>query len=215
MSLNRIVWVLNSAKWHFSVLEVKVSYPCWSMFFLISETNVCNIIQVSAICEGRAFNGYAVPKLPLSKHVRDLTGFAVHGPYLYRHGAVMQTLSLKDLLGRFIDYLSQFYCPLLVAHNAEKFDAPVIMRVMAENGLLQRFRQVVSGFVDTYLLSKRLYPNLSGYSLTALARSFLGQQFDAHNALEDARILEKLFNTWRPSKHHTDMCTSSFWFLNK
>ncbi|XP_029697037.1 uncharacterized protein [Takifugu rubripes] len=173
------------------------------------QTDVCNIIQVSAICEGRAFNGYAVPELPLSEHVRNLTGFTVDGPYLYRHGVVMQTLLVKDLLRRFIDYLSQFYCPLLVAHNAEMFDAPVIMRVMAENGLLQRFRQVVSGFVDTYQLIKRLSPCLPGYSLTALARQFLGQRFDAHNALEDAKILEKLFITWRPSKHHVDMCTSS------
>lgn len=215
MSLNRILWVLNGAKWHFFVLEVKIACPCWSIFFLFSETNVCNIIQVSAICEGRSFNGYTVPKLPLSKHVTDLTGFVVHGPHLYRHGVAMQTLSVKDLLRRFIDYLSQFYRPLLVAHNAEKFDAPVIMRVMAENGLLQQFRQVVSGFVDTYQLSKRLYPYLPGYSLTALARRFLGQQFDAHNALEDARILEKLFLTWKPAMHHIDMCTSRTWFLNE
>lgn len=170
---------------------------------------MCNIIQVSAICDGRAFNGYAVPELPLSQHVTDLTGFVVHGPHLYRHGVAMQTLLLKELLRRFINYLSQFYRPLLVAHNAEKFDAPVIMRVMAENGLLQQFRQVVSGFVDTYQLSKHLYPYLPGYSLTALARRFLGQPFDAHNALEDARILEKLFLTWRPSKQYIDMCTSS------
>lgn len=170
---------------------------------------MCNIIQVSAICEGRVFNGYAVPELPLSKHVRDLTGFAVHGPYLYRHGVLVQTLLLKELLRRFIDYLSQFYRPLLVAHNAENFDAPVIMRVMAENGLQQRFRQVVSGFVDTFQLSKHIYSYLPGYSLKALASHFLGQQFDAHNALEDAKILEKLFITWNPSQYHIDMCTSS------
>lgn len=170
---------------------------------------MCNIIQVSAICEGRTFNGYAVPELPLSKHVGDLTGFAVHGPNLYRHGVQMQTLLVKDLLMGFIDYLSQFYRPLLVAHNAKNFDAPVIMRVMAENGLQQRFRQVVSGFVDTYQLSKRLYPGLPGYSLKFLVSHFLGQQFDAHNALEDAKILEKLFITWDPSKYHIDMCTSS------
>lgn len=215
MSLNRIVLVLNSSKWHFLFLRWRYLIPVDPSFFLFSETNVCNIIQVSAICEGRTFNGYTVPVLPLSKHVTDLTGFTVHGPYLYRQGVVMPTLSLKDLLCRFLDYLSQFYRPLLVAHNAEKFDAPVIMRVMAENGLLQRFRQVVSGFVDTYQLSRHLYPHLHGHSLMALARHFLGQQFDAHNALEDARILEKLFITWKPYKHHIDMCTSSTWFLNE
>lgn len=170
---------------------------------------MCNIIQVSAICEGHAFNGYTVPELPLSKHVRDLTGFVVHGPHLYRHGVPVQTLLLKDLLSRFIAYLSQFYRPLLVAHNAQNFDAPVIMRVMAENGLQQRFRQVVFGFVDTYQLSKHLYPYLPSYSLKALVNHFLHQRFDAHNALEDAKILEKLFITWKPSKYHIDMCTSS------
>lgn len=168
---------------------------------------MCNIIQVSAICGQNIFNRYTVPEQPLSQAVQNLTGFTVHGSCLYHHGILKQTILVKDLLSCFIDYLSQFQHPLLVAHNANCFDTPVLMRVLAENGLQQRFRQVVSGFVDTYKLSKHIYPNLPGYSLKALVSRFLHLQFDAHNALEDATVLNKLFIAWNPSAYSVDMCT--------
>lgn len=119
----------------------------------------------------------------------------------------MQTILVKDLLIYFIDYLSQFRRPRLVAHNAKYFDTPVLMRVLAENGLQQRFSQVVSGFVDTYKLSKHIYPYLPGYSLKALVNYFLHLKFHAHNALEDTTVLKKLFVTWNPSASSVDMCT--------
>lgn len=171
---------------------------------------MCNIIQVAATREGRAFNGYTVPELPLSKEVTDLTGFVVNGPYLYRHGVLKQTLPVKDLLRCFIDYLRQFNRPLLVAHNAKNFDAPVLMRVLAENGLQQKFKEVACGFVDTYQLSRCLYPSLPSHSLKALVSYFVGQSFEAHDGLEDAKILEKLFIAWNPSDFHVDMCTNRF-----
>lgn len=111
----------------------------------------------------------------------------------------MPTIPVKDLLIRFITYLTQFHRPILVAHNAKYFDVPVLMRVLAENGLQQRFKQVVHRFLDTYPLSKAIYHDLPGYSLRALVDYFFGERFDAHNAVEDAKILQRLFYTWKPS----------------
>lgn len=189
--------------------------PVYLSLSLLPETNVCNIIQVSAICGEHIFNGYTVPARPIPPKVTELTGFTVNGSCLYHHGLPVQTLPLRDLLTDFINYLRRFPRPLLVAHNAVNFDAPVLMRVLAENGLQQSFTQEVSRFMDTYLLSRYIYPKLKKYSLEFLASHFLHQQFDAHNGLEDATILQKLFNTWKPAEPLIDMFTSSTAYFKK
>ncbi|KAM4560805.1 secretory carrier-associated membrane protein 2-like [Fundulus diaphanus] len=53
---------------------------------------------------------------------------------------------------------------LLAAHNAKLFDVPVLTRVLRQYSLLQEFQQVVSGFLDTFLLSKNLHRGLASYS---------------------------------------------------
>ncbi|KAL3061117.1 hypothetical protein OYC64_009348 [Pagothenia borchgrevinki] len=61
------------------------------------------------------------------------------------------------------------------------------------------FEQVVSGFVDTLPLSKKLYPQLKRFNQPYLVRYFLGERYNAHNAVEDAKLLEELFyNRWNP-----------------
>lgn len=145
---------------------------------------------------------------PISPEATNLTGFTVIHSQLYRHGVQMQTIPLSILLNHFINFLRCYNRPLLVAHNAKGFDTPVLMRVLAENGLQQRFREVVSGFVDTLQLSKLIYPNLPSYSLTNLAEHFLQQNFNAHNGLEDAKILQRLFKTWSPHPSYITVCTN-------
>lgn len=170
---------------------------------------MCNIVQLAAVCGEHIFNGYTVPMLPLSQEVTALTGFTVHDLSLYRYGVPVPTIPLKDLLIRFITYLAQFHHPILVAHNAKYFDTPVLMRVLAENGLQQRFKQVVSCFLDTYQLSKYMYHDLPCYSLKVLVDYFFGEKFDAHNAVEDAKILQRLFYAWKPSDDYVNRFT--FW----
>lgn len=147
---------------------------------------------------------------PISKEVTDLTGFTVHGSSLYHNGVLVAAIPLKDLLNRFINYLRDFQNPILVAHNAKSFGAPVLRRVLAENGLQQVFKQVVPVFVDTLPLSKHMFPGLPSYSLKNLVDHFLGQQFAAHNAVEDAKILKRLFYTWNPSDDYITSFFSSF-----
>lgn len=170
---------------------------------------MCDIIQLAAVCGERIFNGYTVPVRGISRGATNVTGFVVSGSRLYRYGDPVPTIPLRDLLIRFLAYLVQFHNPILVAHNAKWFDAPVLMRVLAENGLQQDFKQIVHGFLDTLQLSKQIYPSLPGYSLEALVNQFLGQHFDAHNAVEDAKVLQRLFYTWNPSDGIVNMYTFS------
>nr|XP_046251243.1 DNA polymerase III polC-type-like [Scatophagus argus] len=165
------------------------------------DTARCDIIQLAAICGNRVFNAYTVPSQALSKSATEITGFTVHGGDLYLQGVPVETTSLYNLLTSFIAFLKSFHHPvLLVAHNARYFDAPVLTRVLRELALQREFQQVVSGFLDTFLLSKNVYPGLRSYSQTQLVLHFLGKTYTAHHAEEDARMLQELFIAWSPSK---------------
>ncbi|XP_033491725.2 DNA polymerase III PolC-type-like [Epinephelus lanceolatus] len=174
------------------------------------DTAVCDIIQVSAICGERVFNVYTLPRRPLTESARQVTGFTVTDGSLFLHGKSVDTVPLVDALTSFISFLRSFRCPvLLAAHSAKRFDAPVLTRVLRRLSLHQEFQQVVSGFVDTFLLSKNLYRNLSSHSQQYMVRHFLGRTYEAHNAVEDATMLQELFNSWSPTKWNVSRVTLS------
>lgn len=206
---------LNLKISHLEECQFSFSCSCCKLILIhliiwFTGTNECNIIQLAAVCGESIFNGYTVPWQPISEGAARITGFTVQGGALFHRGQPVPTMPLRDLLICFIEYLRAFNRPKLVAHNARFFDAPVLMRVLAENGLQDWFSQVVSCFVDTLNLSKLLYPNLiGGHSLKALVESFLGRRFDAHNALEDARILQELFYGWKDREFYIQNCTFS------
>ncbi|XP_041795443.1 DNA polymerase III subunit epsilon-like [Chelmon rostratus] len=164
------------------------------------DTDVCDIIQLSAICGERVFNAYTLPRRALTESATNVTGFTVRGRRLFRQGNKVDTIPLYDVLTSFIAFLRSFRYPVvLAAHNARRFDAPVLTRVLQDFLLRQKFQQVVSGFLDTFLLSKNVFRGLARYSQEYLVCHFLRRTYDAHNALEDARMLQELFYTWSPT----------------
>ncbi|XP_029992842.1 uncharacterized protein LOC115421209 [Sphaeramia orbicularis] len=172
------------------------------------DTSVCDLVQISAVCGDQFFNMYTVPCRPLSDGASQVTGFSVQDGRLFLHGVMMSTVPLRDALSYFLSYLQSFRCPiLLAAHNAHRFDALVIRRVLQHCGLWMDFQRLVSGFVDTFLLSRRLYPCLEGYSQEYLVRNFLGKTYTAHNAAEDARMLQELYELWSPNREDVHYCT--------
>ncbi|XP_051918171.1 DNA polymerase III subunit epsilon-like [Hippocampus zosterae] len=163
------------------------------------DTRNCDIIQIAAVCGMADFNAYIVPRCEITREANGITGFSVANGVLFRHGVAMPTMPLQQALSSFLDFLSSLPEPVyLAAHNASRFDAPVLDRVLKEFSLLQRFQRVVSNYLDTFLLSKRMFSNFYSYSLKYMVEYFLGKTFDAHNALEDARMLQELFQKWRP-----------------
>ncbi|XP_031169683.1 uncharacterized protein LOC116060313 isoform X2 [Sander lucioperca] len=169
------------------------------------DTELCHITQLSAVCEDDEFNVYTLPRRSITEGASQLTGFTVKKGQLYLHESHVRTVSLFSALKSFIKFLSYFRGPvLLAAHNAMEFDALVLTRLMRKRFFLwNRFQQVVSGFVDTFILSKNVYPRhlYPGikYSQKSLVNDFLRKSYDAHDALEDAKMLEELFNFWDPN----------------
>lgn len=169
---------------------------------------MCDLIQLSARCGERTFNIYTLPRIALTKSATRITGFTVKSDHLFLRGDPVMTSPLAEALTSFITFLRSFCHPvLLAAHNALRFDAPVLARVLRKCSLQHDFHQVVCGFLDTFLLSKDLFPGLGSYSQENMVRHFLGKTYNAHNAVEDARMLQELYKEWNPSWHNILRCT--------
>ncbi|XP_045562192.1 protein PML [Salmo salar] len=166
------------------------------------DTSMCDIIQLSAISGERTFNVYAVPRCSMTDEASSVTGFTVRDHRtLLLNGRQVDTIPLREALTSFISFLRSFHKPLLAAHNARRFDCPVLARALREFSLMHEFQEVVSGFLDTFRISKEMFPTqLAKYSQEYMVRVFLKKTYDAHNALEDVKALQELYQKWSPSQ---------------
>ncbi|XP_010899639.2 protein PML-like [Esox lucius] len=166
------------------------------------DTSVCDIIQLSAISGESTFNAYVLPRCSMTEEATRITGLSVSNRQtLLLHGQPVNTIPLKEALTSFISFLRSFRKPILAAHNARRFDSPVLARALGECSLRCQFQQVVSSFLDTFLISKEMFSNtVTRFSQEHLARVFLRKTYEAHNALEDVKVLQELYQSWSPSQ---------------
>ncbi|XP_062858652.1 protein PML-like [Trichomycterus rosablanca] len=162
------------------------------------NTSSCDICQLSAICGKRVFNAYLFPRCPIDYGASKVTGLTTQDKQLLLHGQPVETVPIKEALKSFISFLSTVNRPILVGHNCKRFDCPILLRILREFDLLDNFFDVVSGFLDTLLLSREMF-SLQKYSQPFLVQHFLHKTYGAHNATEDVRLLQELFTVWRPS----------------
>ncbi|XP_063768254.1 uncharacterized protein LOC134883770 isoform X2 [Eleginops maclovinus] len=136
---------------------------CWDsptiVFFDLETTGLCvkrcHITQLGASYEDYNFDQYILPRIPIQEKASELTGMTVSGGRLFVYGQRVKTVFVYRALKSFINFLGDFHGPvLLAAHNSRRFDELVLMRLLAKFSLFKRFKKVVSGFVDTLLLSK-------------------------------------------------------------
>ncbi|XP_029959443.1 uncharacterized protein plex9.1 [Salarias fasciatus] len=161
------------------------------------DTTKCEIIQVAAVHEERVFSVYILPSQPIDEGATKVTGFTVRDGKLFCHEDLKATTPLLEALQSFIAFLSSFRRPvLLVGHNARSFDAPILSRVLTQSSLLEPFREAASGTLDTLPVSRELFPDLQNHRQEFLVRRFLNKQYGAHNAVEDAKVLQELFKHW-------------------
>ncbi|XP_028814857.1 exonuclease DPD1, chloroplastic/mitochondrial-like isoform X2 [Denticeps clupeoides] len=187
-----------------SVVRRNMAEPL--VFFDLETTGLdraaCDIVQLAAACGPDCFNVYLLPRSGIAEKASKLTGFTVERGRLLLRGTQMETVPLQQALELFLQFLSKVPKPLLVAHNAKSFDAPILVRVLKEFSLKDKFQDIVSGFLDTYTLSKEVLANESErFSQEYLVQHFLNKTYDAHNALEDAKALQELFYKLDPSSN--------------
>ncbi|XP_034091970.1 exonuclease DPD1, chloroplastic/mitochondrial-like isoform X2 [Gymnodraco acuticeps] len=173
------------------------------------HTRSCHIVQLAASCENTPFNSYILPGIPIEYGATEVNGLTVSYGRLLLKGEPVNTEPLYSSLQSFIDYLGRFPGPvLLAAHNSRGFDEIVLRRVLEMCSLFEQFKKVVSGFVDTLPLSRKLHPQLDCFKQPNLVHYFLGGKYNAHNAVEDSKQLEELFNYWNPDNDDISEFTS-------
>lgn len=144
------------------------------------------------------FNVYIFPRCHIESGASRVTGLTTHRQNLLLHGQPVETVPLREALHLFIAFLERFSRPILVGHNCKRFDCPILLRILDEFYLLEEFKDVVSGYLDTLLLSREMF-RLQKYSQPYLVQYFLQKSYGAHNATEDVRALQELYRVWRPS----------------
>lgn len=77
---------------------------------------------------------------------------------------------------------------ILVGHNIDGFDVPILRRVGAKQGYY-----FDNDTMDTFLMAKQLMPNRRSFSLENIARDYGFTHTDAHRALSDVEANFELF----------------------
>ncbi|CAC5393418.1 unnamed protein product [Mytilus coruscus] len=85
---------------------------------------------------------------------------------------------------------------------------PRLMNTLQQYQLAASFAEKVSGFIDTLPLFRTKFPDLKSHKQEQLAQTILKSTYNAHNASDDVKILQKLVNASDAS--HEEVMVHSF-----
>ena len=108
-------------------------------------------------------------------------------------------MTLATALTDFLEFLESFNCPIIVGHNVENFDVPVLYNSLQQLNMVSAFKVAISGFVDTLKAAKlkiakdELPGDKKSYKQEVLVKTFIGTDYEAHNALGDVKALQSLY----------------------
>ena len=118
----------------------------------------CKIIQLSCLVKGKApFNQYLLPdKKMISQSVTKIHGVSVRyqsgAKQLLKNGNQLPALSQAQGLGDFLSFIKEVGSEMrvaLVAHNGNRFDFPILLHLMKEQGLLEQFLECRPMLLDS------------------------------------------------------------------
>lgn len=124
---------------------------------------------------------------------QEVTKIAVNGNKILVNGVEVQSCSKFEALSEFIKFLQlQPGQIILAGHNSFRFDAPRLIKALEDVQLFDSFCSCVVGFVDTLILFRSKWPNMTNYKQETLVLSLLHVNYNAHDALQDVVYLQKL-----------------------
>lgn len=150
---------------------------------------------------GHSLNLYVIPRTRMHKGASKVTGFKVRRQRLFLHRQCVLTNSLREVLVSFIAFLRMLRRPLVIGHNSRRFDCRLLARALDELDLRALFESSISGCVDTLPLARELLKDRSLHSFRQqnLVSELLGVDYRAHDALEDVRALQALYEVLQPT----------------
>ena len=143
-----------------------------------------DILQISAVCGDKEFNVYVEPTRPISREESNVNKLTHINGQLHYHSNPVETIPIMDALQQFLEFLQEIPKPVLVGHYSKKFDLPFLRFYIKENDLWETFLSAVVGYVDTWIVFRQEFPNRTSYKQVDLVRGLLGEEYEAHSALE-------------------------------
>ncbi|XP_063408928.1 DNA polymerase III PolC-type-like [Mytilus trossulus] len=149
-------------------------------------------VQLPAVCDKGEFDKYIIPTKPIHPKATKVTHLFSTGTRLYYKGQQLKTELKENVINSFIDWLPKN--ALLVAHNCKQFDAKILVSQMQPlaSTFLENLKDHMLGFSDTLPLFRVKFPKRKSYSQSSLAKDILKTTYNAHNALDDVKILKQL-----------------------
>ncbi|XP_062581909.1 uncharacterized protein LOC134243696 [Saccostrea cucullata] len=90
-----------------------------------------HIVQLSAVRNDEVFNKYIIPEKQMSSKATEITGIKVVNNKMYHSDEEVETVSIKDALIQFIDFIKKSESDaVLVGHNSKVFDLPVLFNIL-------------------------------------------------------------------------------------
>ena len=158
-------------------------------YFTAEDTEICQIAATDGLDE---FNVYIVPKGHITSGASAVNKLWKKRGILYQGEERVNAVYLNEGLSRLVAWLQLRMPCLLIAHNARTFDARHLLNAVAACKKMQEFSQKVLGFSDSLTAFRERFPERKTYAQTSLAKDLLDATYNAHNALDDARMLQKL-----------------------
>ncbi len=143
---------------------------------------------------GSTFSCYVLPRIPISKSAQDVTGICLSGPeQMSVAGKQVSAKPIQTAVKSLMGWLSHYSNVVLAAHNGRRFDWPVLVHTLSAIDMLDEFSSSVPALLDTLPMFKKAFPGQSSYKQESLAQCLLQAKYGAHDAVEDCKVLGKLF----------------------
>ena len=143
-----------------------------------TETNCggkkAELVELAAICHntGQSFTKFVLPKDNINVHASRVNKFYItsfgNGRILYRNGIQLPTESLSQCLLGFADFLKSTIVPnqktvktVIIGHNANAFDTPLLIRSInnSEDHVRAQFQELDLFFSDSQPLVRHVIKN--------------------------------------------------------
>lgn len=140
-----------------------------------------------------------MPRNGMTKEASELTGIKICNDEMYVNEVPVTTFLPREAFISFLYFLKRRKKPcILVAHNGYRFDIPRLCNLAKALNLFNELVLFVKGVCDTLPLFRNLLHERKvkkeSFKQADLARDFLDKtdNMNAHNALNDVLVLEKL-----------------------
>ena len=208
-----------------------VYFDLESTGLLKTNPDITQIGAITSNCE-ESFDKYLIPNKSIPRDVEELTGIKwdeetqkMYKIINIKHKVKVDAVDAKTGLLSFIIWLRKVSEDIgngtkvvLVAYNAFRFDAKLLLQKIEENSLGSLFNAIVKGFIDPYVAVCELHPSLTSKSqenVLKYLKIYSDFKTQSHNALQDAndlrRLCKKLHSDY--NKTHSKLDFGTVWFL--